>query len=215
MCMKLADQLLVSSSSFLLTSVSYFRLSHHQVVRPTSLYFPSAKTQSRRYWRTFKNCRCHLCPWFWDDGSPVSWWHRDELWSELMNLSFGNWAVQRCLEAASTAEERRKIVSCMRQGRQLTPSCLSWHLTGAVSLTWPLIVMAATFSKRLSIARKIFVFSSFRNSFLVIQPKPWLINMHRTSGARLASSAYLRYAPAYFYQIMELSWTPPAPPIFA
>lgn len=27
---------------------------------------------------------------------------------------FGNWAVQRCLEAASTAEERRKIVSCMR-----------------------------------------------------------------------------------------------------
>lgn len=39
-----------------------------------------------------------------------------------MNLSFGNWAVQRCLEAASTAEERRKIVSCMRQGRQLTPS---------------------------------------------------------------------------------------------
>ena len=28
--------------------------------------------------------------------------------------SFGNWAVQRCLEAAATAEERRKIVTCMR-----------------------------------------------------------------------------------------------------
>lgn len=27
---------------------------------------------------------------------------------------FGNWAVQRCLEAAATAEERRKIVGCMR-----------------------------------------------------------------------------------------------------
>lgn len=39
-----------------------------------------------------------------------------------MNASFGNWAVQRCLEAASTAEERRKIVSCMRQGRHSIPS---------------------------------------------------------------------------------------------
>lgn len=29
-------------------------------------------------------------------------------------FSFGNWAVQRCLEAASTADERRKIVHCMR-----------------------------------------------------------------------------------------------------
>jgi pumilio RNA-binding family len=29
-------------------------------------------------------------------------------------VRFGNWAVQRYLEAASVAEERRKIVSCMR-----------------------------------------------------------------------------------------------------
>lgn len=27
---------------------------------------------------------------------------------------FGNWAVQRCLEAAFTPEERKKIASCMR-----------------------------------------------------------------------------------------------------
>ena len=27
---------------------------------------------------------------------------------------FGNWAVQRCLEAASCIDERRKIVQCMR-----------------------------------------------------------------------------------------------------
>jgi pumilio RNA-binding family len=28
--------------------------------------------------------------------------------------SFGNWAVQRCLEAATTPDERRKIAACMR-----------------------------------------------------------------------------------------------------
>ena len=27
---------------------------------------------------------------------------------------FGNWAVQRCLEAAVTSDERRKIVDCMK-----------------------------------------------------------------------------------------------------
>ncbi|KAK0217316.1 armadillo-type protein [Armillaria fumosa] len=32
---------------------------------------------------------------------------------EMMAHRFGKWAVQRCLEAASTAEERRKIVGCM------------------------------------------------------------------------------------------------------
>jgi pumilio RNA-binding family len=36
------------------------------------------------------------------------------LLSDSATRSFGNWAVQRCLEAASTADERRKIVECMR-----------------------------------------------------------------------------------------------------
>lgn len=34
--------------------------------------------------------------------------------ANILLFSFGNWAVQRCLEAACTAEERRKIVTCMR-----------------------------------------------------------------------------------------------------
>ncbi|KAG1859848.1 armadillo-type protein [Suillus subluteus] len=42
---------------------------------------------------------------------------------------FGNWAVQRCLEAAATPEERRKIVNCMR-GRvvDLATNCYGCHV---------------------------------------------------------------------------------------
>jgi len=48
--------------------------------------------------------------------------------------SFGNWAVQRCLEAASTPEERRKIVSCMRYGLTViqTSLVLNRHTRGRV-----------------------------------------------------------------------------------
>jgi hypothetical protein len=28
-------------------------------------------------------------------------------------IKFGNWAMQRCLEAASVGDKRRKLVSCM------------------------------------------------------------------------------------------------------
>ncbi|KAG1724869.1 hypothetical protein EDB19DRAFT_293756 [Suillus lakei] len=46
-----------------------------------------------------------------------------------MTTSFGNWAVQRCLEAAATPEERRKIVNCMR-GRvvDLATNCYGCHV---------------------------------------------------------------------------------------
>jgi pumilio RNA-binding family len=37
------------------------------------------------------------------------------------SIRFGNWAVQRCLEAASVADERRKIVSCMRSAHLAFP----------------------------------------------------------------------------------------------
>ncbi|KAH9854293.1 ARM repeat-containing protein [Lenzites betulinus] len=48
---------------------------------------------------------------------------------EMMAHRFGNWAVQRCLEATSSAEERRKIVTCMR-GRvvDLATNCYGCHV---------------------------------------------------------------------------------------
>ncbi|THV05726.1 ARM repeat-containing protein [Dendrothele bispora CBS 962.96] len=48
---------------------------------------------------------------------------------EMMAHRFGNWAVQRCLEAASSAEERKKIISCMR-GRivELATNCYGCHV---------------------------------------------------------------------------------------
>ncbi|KAH9964180.1 armadillo-type protein [Russula dissimulans] len=48
---------------------------------------------------------------------------------EMMAHRFGNWAVQRCLEAASSIDERRKIVQCMR-GRivELACNCYGCHV---------------------------------------------------------------------------------------
>ncbi|KAG5651172.1 hypothetical protein H0H81_009615 [Sphagnurus paluster] len=48
---------------------------------------------------------------------------------EMMAHRFGNWAVQRCLEAASVPEERRKMVACMR-GRvvELATNCYGCHV---------------------------------------------------------------------------------------
>ncbi|KIY44335.1 ARM repeat-containing protein [Fistulina hepatica ATCC 64428] len=49
--------------------------------------------------------------------------------AEMMVHRFGNWAVQRCLEAPATVEERRKIVACMR-GRvvELATNCYGCHV---------------------------------------------------------------------------------------
>ncbi|KAH9926472.1 armadillo-type protein [Fomitopsis serialis] len=48
---------------------------------------------------------------------------------EMMAHRFGNWAVQRCLEATASPEERRKIVACMR-GRvvDLATNCYGCHV---------------------------------------------------------------------------------------
>ncbi|KAG6913324.1 hypothetical protein DXG01_007731, partial [Tephrocybe rancida] len=48
---------------------------------------------------------------------------------EMMAHRFGNWAVQRCLEAASAPDERRKMVECMR-GRvvELATNCYGCHV---------------------------------------------------------------------------------------
>ncbi|KAI0652582.1 ARM repeat-containing protein [Trametes meyenii] len=48
---------------------------------------------------------------------------------EMMAHRFGNWAVQRCLEATSSVDERRKIVACMR-GRvvELATNCYGCHV---------------------------------------------------------------------------------------
>ncbi|KDQ62957.1 hypothetical protein JAAARDRAFT_188590 [Jaapia argillacea MUCL 33604] len=96
---------------------------------------------------------------------------------------FGNWAVQRCLEAASSPEERRKIVGCMR-GRvvELAMNCYGCH-----------VLQKALDSEediRLVIVSEL----------LLGDPAQTLVNKH---------------ASHVWSKIMELTWTAPAPPIFA
>ncbi|TFK21536.1 ARM repeat-containing protein [Coprinopsis marcescibilis] len=102
---------------------------------------------------------------------------------EMMAHRFGNWAVQRCLEAASTAEERRKIVGCMR-GRivELATNCYGCHVL----------------QKALDCEEDIRLL--IVSELLLGDPAQTLINKH---------------ASHVWSKIMELSWTPPAPPIFA
>ncbi|KAF8911768.1 armadillo-type protein [Mucidula mucida] len=102
---------------------------------------------------------------------------------EMMAHRFGNWAVQRCLEAASTAEERRKIVACMR-GRivELATNCYGCHVL----------------QKALDCEEDIRLL--IVSELLLGDPAQTLVNKH---------------ASHVWSKIMELSWTPPAPPIFA
>ncbi|KAK0209343.1 armadillo-type protein [Desarmillaria ectypa] len=102
---------------------------------------------------------------------------------EMMAHRFGNWAVQRCLEAASTAEERRKIVGCMR-GRivELATNCYGCHVLQKA--------LDCEEDIRLAIVSEL----------LLGDPAQTLVNKH---------------ASHVWSKIMELSWTPPAPPIFA
>ncbi|KAF5352799.1 hypothetical protein D9756_006223 [Leucocoprinus leucothites] len=102
---------------------------------------------------------------------------------EMMAHRFGNWAVQRCLEAASTAEERRKIVSCMR-GRivDLATNCYGCHVL----------------QKALDCEEDIRLL--IVSELLLGDPAQTLVNKH---------------ASHVWSKIMEISWTPPAPPIFA
>ncbi|KAF9055738.1 armadillo-type protein [Panaeolus papilionaceus] len=101
---------------------------------------------------------------------------------EMMAHRFGNWAVQRCLEAASTVEERRKIVSCMR-GRivDLATNCYGCHVL----------------QKALDCEEDIRLL--IVSELLLGDPAQTLVNKH---------------ASHVWSKIMELSWTPPAPPIF-
>ncbi|KAF9461903.1 armadillo-type protein [Collybia nuda] len=102
---------------------------------------------------------------------------------EMMAHRFGNWAVQRCLEAASTPEERRKIVMCMR-GRivELATNCYGCHVL----------------QKALDCEEDIRLL--IVSELLLGDPAQTLVNKH---------------ASHVWSKIMELSWTPPAPPIFA
>lgn len=82
--------------------------------------------------------------------------------ADTWDYRFGNWAVQRCLEAASTADERRKIVTCMRFVPLPVACALSLILisgTEVVSSNLPPTVMAAMYYKKRSIVRKTFVSS--------------------------------------------------------
>ncbi|KIM38132.1 hypothetical protein M413DRAFT_76168 [Hebeloma cylindrosporum] len=101
---------------------------------------------------------------------------------EMMAHRFGNWAVQRCLEAACTAEERRKIVTCMR-GRivDLATNCYGCHVL----------------QKALDCEEDIRLL--IVSELLLGDPAQTLVNKH---------------ASHVWSKIMELSWTPPAPPIF-
>ncbi|KZT27651.1 ARM repeat-containing protein [Neolentinus lepideus HHB14362 ss-1] len=102
---------------------------------------------------------------------------------EMMAHRFGNWAVQRCLEAASSPEERRKIVACMR-GRvvDLATNCYGCHVL----------------QKALDCEEDIRLL--IVSELLLGDPAQTLVNKH---------------ASHVWSKIMELSWTPPAPPIFA
>ncbi|GLB43736.1 putative pumilio-family RNA binding repeat [Lyophyllum shimeji] len=102
---------------------------------------------------------------------------------EMMAHRFGNWAVQRCLEAASNPEERRKLVGCMR-GRvvELATNCYGCHVL----------------QKALDCEEDIRLL--IVSELLLGDPAQTLVNKH---------------ASHVWSKIMELSWTPPAPPIFA
>ncbi|KAG6868382.1 hypothetical protein C0993_003906 [Termitomyces sp. T159_Od127] len=102
---------------------------------------------------------------------------------EMMAHRFGNWAVQRCLEAASAPEERRKLVGCMR-GRvvELATNCYGCHVL----------------QKALDCEEDIRLL--IVSELLLGDPAQTLVNKH---------------ASHVWSKIMELSWTPPAPPIFA
>ncbi|KAA1467795.1 ARM repeat-containing protein [Dentipellis sp. KUC8613] len=102
---------------------------------------------------------------------------------EMMAHRFGNWAVQRCLEAASTPDERRKIVHCMR-GRivELASNCYGCHVLQKA--------LDCEEDVRLLIVSEL----------LLGDPAQTLVNKH---------------ASHVWSKIMELTWTSPAPPIFA
>ncbi|KAF5365236.1 hypothetical protein D9758_005402 [Tetrapyrgos nigripes] len=102
---------------------------------------------------------------------------------DMMAHRFGNWAVQRCLEAASSAEERKKIISCMR-GRvvELATNCYGCHVL----------------QKALDCEEDIRLL--IVSELLLGDPAQTLVNKH---------------ASHVWSKIMELSWTPPAPPIFS
>ncbi|OCH92970.1 ARM repeat-containing protein [Obba rivulosa] len=102
---------------------------------------------------------------------------------EMMAHRFGNWAVQRCLEATASAEEQRKIVGCMR-GRvvELATNCYGCHVLQKA--------LDCEEDIRLVIVSEL----------LLGDPSQTLVNKH---------------ASHVWSKIMELTWTPPAPPIFA
>ncbi|EKM61776.1 uncharacterized protein PHACADRAFT_169213 [Phanerochaete carnosa HHB-10118-sp] len=102
---------------------------------------------------------------------------------EMMAHRFGNWAVQRCLEATSSVEERRKIVLCMR-GKvvELATNCYGCHVL----------------QKALDCEEDIRLL--IVSELLLGDPAQTLVNKH---------------ASHVWSKIMELSWTSPAPPIFA
>ncbi|TFK90063.1 ARM repeat-containing protein [Polyporus arcularius HHB13444] len=102
---------------------------------------------------------------------------------EMMAHRFGNWAVQRCLEATSSVEERRKIVACMR-GRvvELATNCYGCHVL----------------QKALDCEEEVRLL--IVSELLLGDPAQTLVNKH---------------ASHVWSKIMELSWTAPAPPIFA
>ncbi|KAJ4467202.1 armadillo-type protein [Lentinula edodes] len=101
---------------------------------------------------------------------------------EMMAHRFGNWAVQRCLEAAFTPEERKKIAACMR-GRivELATNCYGCHVL----------------QKALDCEEDIRLL--IVSELLLGDPAQTLVNKH---------------ASHVWSKIMELTWTPPAPPIF-
>lgn len=134
--------------------------------------------------------------------------------------SFGNWAVQRCLEAASTPEERRKIVSCMKSVFPLTSSIrAATHFRSAYR--GRVVELASNcygchvLQKALDCEEDIRLL--IVSELILGDPAQTLVNKH---ASHVWSKVCFVLSPVMLHvnavsQIMELTWTPPAPPIFA
>lgn len=222
----IAYQFPVSFTPVILPALRSLRISHHQVLRPASVHLPSTEVEGGRFGGTCQDYRRYMRSWLRDDGPSVSICvshahicaYNDTICVTLP-CSFGNWAVQRCLEAASTPEERRKIVSCMKlvfsptasraatysrfahRGRvvELASNCYGCHVL----------------QKALDCEEDIRLL--IVSELILGDPAQTLVNKHAShvwSKVRFALSSVTLHVNTVS-QIMELTWTPPAPPIFA
>ncbi|KAJ7738697.1 hypothetical protein B0H14DRAFT_2991898 [Mycena olivaceomarginata] len=114
----------------------------------------------------------------------------------MMCIGLSNWAVQRCVEATTGPEERRKIVACMRYICHLPPPYLFPHGGRIVDLA-PNCCGYRVLQKALD-CKEEEVCLLTGSELLRVDPATTLVNKHASHVSNKTT---------------ELSWTPPAPPI--